>query len=279
MGRILAVTARPPGGRSSPLAHLAVLDCFASFRRSQRRILLMWTCSQTRITSVDDSSNKPSRHTANTQERFARSAHRVTRLFSRVGWAHGFYHPSLCPADLPHLYRVCLLTGDSGADASGLYQDPDLLGHFYAAPYAVYEPDLTSVLTDAEGVGGYVVGCRDSLEFAAWMQAEWLPPLRQNYPLPTADDTTKDAAMIRLIHKCYLPSSWASQYPAHLHIDLLPKARGHGLGRQPMGVLLDRLRTRGVTSVHLGEGRPKADAVAFYQQVGFIQLQEFPWGY
>ena len=47
----------------------------------------------------------------------------------------------------PDLYRICLLTGDSGADASSLYQDPD----FYAAPYAVHEPELT-FLTDRQGV-------------------------------------------------------------------------------------------------------------------------------
>ena len=48
------------------------------------------------------------------------------------------YHPS----DLCALYRVCLLTGDSGQDASQLYRDPELLGHIYVAPYAVFEPDL-----------------------------------------------------------------------------------------------------------------------------------------
>ncbi|MBO1438244.1 GNAT family N-acetyltransferase [Meiothermus sp. CFH 77666] len=183
------------------------------------------------------------------------------------------------PADLPHLYRVCLLTGDSGADASGLYRDPDLLGHIYAAPYAVHEPDLTFVLTDEKGVCGYVLGCRDSNAFAAWMEAEWLPPLRYKYPLPPEGDVSKDAAMIRLIHKGYIPSSLNPEYPAHLHIDLLPRAQGQGQGRKLMEVFLNRLRGLGVPGVHLGVGQRNAGAVAFYERMGFVRLQTFPWGY
>ncbi len=191
----------------------------------------------------------------------------------------GFVIRPYRPADLPELYRICLLTGDSGADASGLYQDPELLGHFYAAPYGVHEPDLTFVLTDEQGVCGYVLGCSDSHNFAAWMESEWLPPLRQKYPLPTADDTSKDAAMIRLIHKGYIPSRWADAYPAHLHIDLLPRAQGHGLGRKLMNTFLGRLRKCKVPGVHLGVGRRNVGAVAFYQRTGFELLEEFPWGF
>ena len=40
------------------------------------------------------------------------------------------------PSDLDELYRICLLTGDAGQDATALYQDPRLLGHIFAAPSA-----------------------------------------------------------------------------------------------------------------------------------------------
>lgn len=53
------------------------------------------------------------------------------------------YHPS----DLSALYRICLLTADSGGDGAHLYDDPDLPGHLFAAPYAVHEPELCFVLT------------------------------------------------------------------------------------------------------------------------------------
>jgi len=38
------------------------------------------------------------------------------------------------PSDLDALYRICLLTGDDGQDASSLYKDPRLPGHFSRLP-------------------------------------------------------------------------------------------------------------------------------------------------
>ena len=35
------------------------------------------------------------------------------------------------PAEVDRLYEICLRTGASGADASGLYADQRLLGHSY----------------------------------------------------------------------------------------------------------------------------------------------------
>ena len=39
------------------------------------------------------------------------------------------YHPS----DLTSLYNICLLTSNSGKDGTKLFNDPDLVGHFYVA--------------------------------------------------------------------------------------------------------------------------------------------------
>ena len=57
------------------------------------------------------------------------------------------------PSDLDDLYRICLATGAGGEDASALYRDPKLLGHVYAAPYAVLSPRSVFVVEDAEGRG------------------------------------------------------------------------------------------------------------------------------
>src|SRR5213075_2470619 len=57
--------------------------------------------------------------------------------------------------DLPGVYRVCLLTGDAGKDATALARDPDLLGHVYVGPYVVGEPGLSLVVADDSGIAGY----------------------------------------------------------------------------------------------------------------------------
>lgn len=177
--------------------------------------------------------------------------------------------------DLLALYDVCLRTGDSGADASGLYRDPMLLGHYYAAPYATLCPDTTFVLDNGVRATGYVLGVPDSHAFAARCEAEWFPVLRSLYPLPAAADTSRDARMIRAIHRGIRPPSadWASQYPAHLHIDLLPVAQGGGHGRRLMHTLFAALATTGAAGVHLGVGLRNLNAQGFYLRLGFQELE------
>jgi hypothetical protein len=86
------------------------------------------------------------------------------------------------PADMPMLYQICLETGASGSDATGSL-DRDILGHIYAAPYVIFEPELCFVLTLNGRVCGYILGTSDSQQFATWCETKWWPTLRQAYPL------------------------------------------------------------------------------------------------
>lgn len=180
------------------------------------------------------------------------------------------------PSDLCALYRICLLTGDSGKDASALFNDPELLGHIYVAPYLVYEPELCFTLTRNHIPCGYVLGARDSAAFYARCERDWYPVLRARYPLPPAENTSADAEMIRQIHHEFKEHPDLTAYPAHLHIDLLPEAQGHGLGRQMMAALLNRMRELGVPAVHLGVGARNTNAIAFYEHIGFQKIKAYP---
>jgi len=52
------------------------------------------------------------------------------------------------PRDIDALYEICLLTADSGVDATALYSDRKLPGYVWAAPYGELEPDFAFVLDD-----------------------------------------------------------------------------------------------------------------------------------
>ena len=47
--------------------------------------------------------------------------------------------------DAAALYRICLLTGDAGRDASDLYRDATLLGDVYVGPYLHAHPAIALV--------------------------------------------------------------------------------------------------------------------------------------
>lgn len=180
------------------------------------------------------------------------------------------YHPS----DLCALYRICLLTGDSGADASHIYHDPDLIGHYYAAPYAVYEPDVCFIATHNGSPCGYIIGARDTSAFHAHCEQNWFPVLRERYPLPDAADTSPDAHMIRAIHRGIGVDENTTGYPAQLHIDILPVGQGQRLGRKLMQTFISRLRELDVPALHLGVGKSNPRAVRFYERVGFHIIEE-----
>ena len=61
-------------------------------------------------------------------------------------------------------------------------------------------------------------------------------------------------------------------YPAHLHIDILPEFQGKGYGRSLMTTFLEKLRDQGVKGVHLIMGKDNAGAGMFYQKMGFRRL-------
>jgi len=177
--------------------------------------------------------------------------------------------------DLASLYSICLKTGDSGKDASSLYKDPELLGHFYAAPYAVLEPELCSVLEDDHEVCAYIVGTADSFDFARHAETQWFPDLREKYSEVPPNFSSADRAVIKLIHEGYQAPKEARDYPAHLHIDLLPQAQGQGFGKKLLNRFCDQLRQKNIPGLHLGVSNANLSARGFYEKYGFLVLKDF----
>ncbi|MBH0052840.1 MULTISPECIES: GNAT family N-acetyltransferase [unclassified Salinibacterium] len=173
--------------------------------------------------------------------------------------------------DLPGTYRVCLQTADAGGDGSALFANPDLLGHIYVGPYLVGAPDFAWVIADELGVAGYVLGAADTRQFEAWQEREWWPVLRSQYA-PTAGASLDDELISHLHTPVLAPDSVVANYPAHLHIDLLPRAQGRGFGRSMLETLFAALRARGVTGIHLDVGEDNHNAIAFYRHLGFVEL-------
>ena len=173
--------------------------------------------------------------------------------------------------DLPGTYRVCLVTGDAGNDATAQYRNPDLLGHVYVGPYVVGEPGHALVAADEDGVAGYCLAARDTLAFAAWAESAWWPSLRAQFP--RRDDGSPDAATITLLHEPSVANDLVLEtYPAHLHIDLLERIRGTGTGRRLIERQLQSLADAGATGCHLDVAATNTNAIAFYGHLGWQVL-------
>ena len=177
------------------------------------------------------------------------------------------------PSDLPALYDICLRTADNGADGSRLYADPRIVGEIFAAPYAALEPGHAFVAEDAEGVAGYVLGAPDTRAFEARLEAEWWPVLRQRYAdtahVPSWQRTREQWDAYYIHHPPPNPQAVVDAAPAHLHIDLLPRLQGQGVGKQLMDAFLATVGDR----AHLGCQAVNTRAQRFYEVYGFRRLE------
>lgn len=179
--------------------------------------------------------------------------------------------------DLPALYTICLQTANHGGDATHLIQDPDLPGNIFVGPYVKHEPDMCFVLAHAGEPCGYILGTLDSKAFYAWCEREWFPPLRKQYANYQANHNSPEMWMIPLIQAGFYEDAGLEEYPAHLHIDMLPIAQGQGWGRKLIQAFTGRLKELGIPGVHLGAGKGNEGAVRFYDRVGFERLVESQW--
>jgi len=174
--------------------------------------------------------------------------------------------------DLPGVYRVCLLTGAAGRDATAEHADPDLLGHVWAGPYLVYPGAVALVVHDEDGVASYAVGVPDTSRFEDWLAEEWLPPLRFDHPADSGS-TDADRALVARLHAWPRTDALLlHHYPAHLHVDLLPRLQGYGWGRRLVETVLDELTHQGAVGAHLGVDAANPGALAFYERLGFRRL-------
>lgn len=173
-------------------------------------------------------------------------------------------------------YHVCLKTGDYGRDGEPFYRDdPDALGRIFVGPYLAFEPDLSLILEDDGGVCGYALGAFDSRNFFDRYDREWRPELCRKFPEPRGNpaEWTRSQQIHYLYHHpdYFCPEPYAV-YPSHLHIDLLERARGQGIGRRMLEQVMEKLVKFGSPGAHLGVSTVNTPAVGFYQRLGFREL-------
>ena len=177
--------------------------------------------------------------------------------------------------DRPGLYHICLATGDSGANAVHLYNQKDMLGEIYVGPYLSFQPDFSFTLIQ-DGVAGYALAALDTTSFENTLSNEWWPLILEKYSNRSPENfNEREKNLFRYIQNPPLRSKEViNQYPSHLHIDLLEKAQGRGIGKAMMLLLLETLREQGSKGVHLGMGAQNDRAFIFYTKLGFTLLDK-----
>ena len=175
------------------------------------------------------------------------------------------------PEDLDAIYDICVRTAEDGRDGRGRYSSDRLVGDVFAAPYVVLEPEHAHVLDDGTGRAvGYIIGTADTARFVERYRDEWLPRVAPKY---ADDEDPRDQQMLGWLRDPErMIVAEFRDYPAHLHIDLLPEWQGKGFGRGLMEAFWAGLRAAGVERVHLTMSATNDAARAFYRKVGFTEI-------
>ncbi|MES2866145.1 MULTISPECIES: GNAT family N-acetyltransferase [Microbacterium] len=177
------------------------------------------------------------------------------------------------PEDRQAMFEICLKTADAGADATGMFSDDDLWGLLFAVPYAERHPDLCSIVEADDGRAiGYIVATDDTDAFERWFRDEWWPQFTERFPRPVHAESPEEKMIEYGYRRRPGQNPNTAQYPAHLHIDLLPETQGQGLGRRLIETLFAELRRRGVKGLHLGMNPENTGAAAFYERLGMQRL-------
>lgn len=179
-------------------------------------------------------------------------------------------------ADLEDLYAISLKTGDRGEDATLLFDDPQMMGHIYSAPYGVLKPELCFVAQDDEGVVGFSIGVLDTPAFELLLETGWWPDLRKRYadpgPVLNEDWTADQKRSFMIHHPGRTPVAVTDACPAHMHLNLLPRAHRKGVGSRLIESWLEKARSLGCKHVHVGVNARNQRGLLFWQASGFATI-------
>jgi GNAT superfamily N-acetyltransferase len=126
------------------------------------------------------------------------------------------------------------------------------------------------------GVAGYVVGALDSDAWYARLEREWWPDLRRRYADPSGSPPrswSADQLRAYMIHHPQpSPRDVVRAFPAHIHLNLLPRLQGQGVGARLLAAWFSAAEGRGVGPAHVGVHHANARGLRFWAAQGFERL-------
>jgi ribosomal protein S18 acetylase RimI-like enzyme len=175
--------------------------------------------------------------------------------------------------------RICFQTGYMGDPVRWQWADAESFADLFTSWYTDREPESALVVEVDGEVAGYLLGCRDSRRLATppallarhvLLRGLLVRPGTAPLMWRGAADVGRSLIIGRVAPTVFDDPRW----PAHLHIDLLPKARCAGIGRQLVTRWLDTLREEGIVGCHLETWAENDGAVAFFEAMGFRRRGE-----
>ncbi|PSK85045.1 acetyltransferase (GNAT) family protein [Murinocardiopsis flavida] len=171
--------------------------------------------------------------------------------------------------------RALTRRAGEGAPTASLWGHAESELAVYLAPYMDLAPDSLFVAVADGALVGYLTGCPDSAAFpddgeriARAVRAHRLV-LRRG-PAAFFARSMADAGWAAVRGRPVSGGFADPRWPAHLHINVAPEARGTGAAEGLMRGWLGRLSDIGSPGCHLQTLVENARAVRFFERMGFV---------
>ena len=161
--------------------------------------------------------------------------------------------------DATGVRAVCLALADDEWKSNPLFAEA--LQDVFCRYYIEEEPENCFVAVDeTDQVKGYVLGSADYNAYADRFM-EHIVNKSQN-PVTQAMGSSSMETI----------AAFTKEYPAHLHIDLLPECQGQGIGRSLLDTLAMHFKKQGIPGLLLDVAKDNTGAIVFYEKCGFTKL-------
>ena len=163
-----------------------------------------------------------------------------------------------------------------GAPASEAWGHEQSLAEVYLTPYLDLEPESVFVVHVDGRPAGYLAGCVDETAFPS-EEARTEAAIRK-YRLYRMSGPRRffvrarvDAILLRLRRQPVAGELADPRWPSHLHIDLLPAARGTGAAEEMMRAWFDQLLAAGSPGCYLQTSAENVRAIRYFERMGFTK--------
>ncbi|KAF1979883.1 GCN5-related N-acetyltransferas-like protein [Bimuria novae-zelandiae CBS 107.79] len=176
------------------------------------------------------------------------------------------------------------------ADASVSHEPARTISSYlYYCAYTHLSPSTCLVLDDGAGLAvGYIIGTPDTAAFSSHWKSSFAPTLEAKLIPPphlSTEDPALETPLVKGLRKSVYEGACSMlqgvgdrevlrEYPAHLHINILPEFTGKGWGGKMVGAWLEVVKELGAQGVHLGMVRTNEGARRFYERLGFRLCEE-----
>ncbi len=186
--------------------------------------------------------------------------------------------------DRKGIIDICIQTGYMGEDARDRFDDHYLFGLLFCLYYVDYEPENCFVaIDDKEGtVVGYILSSLDSKVQKSAFTRKMIPKILIRVIFYSLWRYRRSFNIIRHMRRLEskqdnsFKQELVVDYPAHLHINVLPHYHQQGIGTKLLLRLEEHLLLNSCKGVHLYTSDKNIKAIPFYKKSEYNLLHSSP---